>query len=350
MSERSDEFITWTSAVCVCGGVIAGFLHSVKWLFYPVVITTAVSFALLLVAGYPRARDWAETRTAQRRERLKRRPTSNIGSTWRYTANGFDAGQVMTTLSKAPLLPGTRPMMGEESWSSFKLGIVVSCEPLSNLLSTSQLREKFVAFLEQPLIRRLVSEVSTGSEELLWKNYGSNGRIGNSAILVREDDQTMDFFAWSLLGLRDHQSANIPYFAELIIQIEMRTADSSLAPPLNFLAWHNLLVDSLHVVSSFADFLRSSAKVSTFGYPSPQVGVRFAAPRDISQMIEQGELISIPGSPRAQQFSSYLVAEDEGESASDAVWELLRGVADHAMYLNGYEGIFQQFGGSSGAS
>jgi hypothetical protein len=350
MSERSDEFITWTSAVCVCGGVIAGFLHSVEWLFYPVVVITALSFVFLLVAGFPRARDWAIARSALRRERENLRPTTNIGSLWRYSANGFDAGIAMTTLNKAPLLPGTRLLTADDGWCSFKMGIVVSSDPLSDRPSTTQLRDKFITFLEQSSIRHVVEAASAGSKDLSWKSYGGNGRLSNAAVLVRDGDDAMDFFAWALLSMSDSQSNSTPQFAEFILQIELRTLEGSRTPALKFSSWHNLLVESLGIASNFAEFLTRDAEVSTFGSPPPQVGIRFSAPLDLAQMIDQEESKSIPGSPRMNQFPCYLLATEDGDTASSAVSELLRGVADHALYLNGYERIFETFNHSSEVS
>lgn len=347
MSERSNEFIVWISSVCICGGVIAGFLHSIEWLFIPVVIVTAGSFALLLASGYPRARYMAQIQTERRRERFQRRPALNVGTKWRFTTNGLDAGQAMTSLSKAPPLPGAHLVPGDEKWCSFKLGIEISSQPVDNSISTSNLRESFIAFLGQCPFSQFVSRDSDVNDNLVWMNYSSNGRISNAAVLVRDDDQTLNYFAWSLLSLRDDQRLSDPYFAELIVQVELRMKDGTVGAPLNFSSWHDLLKKSIQLVANFGEFLRRDAGVSTFSWPVAQLGIKFSAPVELSQMFETAGLKSIPGSPRMSQFSGYFVADDGGDSPSDVVWESLRSIADHALFLNDYESQFERFRGTS---
>lgn len=343
MQERSMGFIVWASGICAGAGVISSFVRNIEWLFIVFVAITVLAFGALVSSGYPSTREWIVTRASRRKQYILQLPVSTIWNHWRYTSNGFESGQMMTTLQKSPSLPGT-PMAGEEKYSSIKIGVIIACDPLGSVPGTSQLRDEFIVFLRHAPISTFMTEVLSEYIGGAWEIASSNGRLSNAAVFTPHDQH--NYLAWALLILREDDNPSFgsdPRYAELIVQVELRAENGSSAPVKNFSAWHNVLLQTLTIAPAFAKFLSDQAKVLVYNEPPAQVGVRFEAPMRLSEMIDRERIASIPGTPESRSFPGYLIATQSGEAASDAVSDLLRGVADHAMHLHGYESEFERF-------
>ena len=104
MKERSMGFVVWASGICAGAGVISGYVRNIEWLFIVFVVITILAFGALVSSAYPSTREWIVTRASRREQDIRQRPVSTIWDHWRYTSNGFESGQMMTTLQKSPSL------------------------------------------------------------------------------------------------------------------------------------------------------------------------------------------------------------------------------------------------------
>ena len=348
MKDRSKYFILWTSSICISGSAVAAFLHSIGWLFVCVVTISGVSFVALIAAGVPSAQEWLKFRAAERTQRALRRPVSSIWNKWRYTTDGFEAGQMSTTLRKSPAIPGAA-MAGYEKWPSVTVGIIVACESLGVLPETSDLRDGFIKLLDENSVSKIVACIVPDANELHWTSYSSNGRISNAAVFARENGDPLDARAWALLVLREgtvSPQGQTPQYGELLLHIDLRFESGAPAPPLSFASWHRMLIDIMSLAYKFANFLSDDLGVSIYNEPPTQVGICFNAPGNVDEIFDCEHLDRVAGSPQLRSYPCYLISTRSGVSESNAAWDLLRSVADHALHLHGYEVKIQGLGRS----
>jgi len=258
---------------------------------------------------------------------------------WRHTPNGAEAPGLMMITRKGFSHPGymTQP---PEKPPAVRIGMLVTCDPLGEKPSTSDLRDKFLAFLSRSPITELIPGLTYVGDDLSWRSYASNGRINNEAILTASDDQTDAPVISALMILNE---AGLPRYghdsrvAELVLHVEPRDKVGQPAPAADFKAWHESFVRALAVPSAFAQFLSQDVGIETYGDPPTQFGVQLTAYRSITQLVDPGGLPTVAGSQPSNWFLGFMIAERDGKGAGDVAVDLLTRVCDHALHLHGYE-------------
>ena len=214
--------------------------------------------------------------------------------------------------------------------------MVVACDPLGRMPTTSDLRDNFLSFLRQPPVWNLTRSLTHVGDDLAWRSYAGNGRINNEAVLTYRADQEEAPAASAMMILNEqgmrHYGQNLRT-AELVLRIEPRDPDGKPALPAGFQAWYDALVRALAVPEAFERFLSQAAGVTTYDDPPAQLGVQLDACHSISELIDCGGLWPVTGSWPSNSFAGYMIAERAGKQSTEVAVDLLTRVCDHALHL-----------------
>jgi hypothetical protein len=221
-----------------------------------------------------------------------------------------------------------------------RIGALVTCDPLGDAPTTSDLRDRFLAFLGSKPVSDLIRKLTYVGDNLSWRSYASNGRINNEAVLTNSDDKTKAPVVSAMMILNE---AGMPRWghddrvAELVLHIEPRGEDGMLASPVSLKGWHDAIIQALTIAGSFAQFLSQAAEVATYDDPPTKLGIELGAYRSIRELVDPGDIPTVAGSWDSNSFLGYMIAERDGKLPAGSAIDLLTRICDHALHLHGYE-------------
>jgi hypothetical protein len=267
-----------------------------------------------------------------------------ITDRWRSTHDGFEVPALMHHL-RDPITshPAYTRRLAQDGNAppSIRIGVLVACDSLGALPTTSAIRTAFLAFLNGRSVSALISELTHPGSGTEWKSWGANGRNTFTAILAGDDE---DATPVALAQLRPPVEGTSfagrdSLMAELLLQVEPRTANGTLAPAVNLAAWHCRLVRALAIPGPFADFLTRELGLATSADPLAQTGIALDVSRAMTELVDTEDLEPVPGSSPSTWFMGWAVADPDGEPARALAREWLTQMCDSTLNLNGYESV-----------
>jgi hypothetical protein len=228
---------------------------------------------------------------------------------------------------------------GVQDGSPFvRIGVCVSCEPISQDASSSRIGSGFVRFLSGDPVATLISLLTHVGDERSWMRLAGHGAIRLEAALGPAGETVKPVASAMLLP----PVAGMPMFGRpdgvacLWLHIEPRGPDGSTAPPANLSAWHQRLRHAISLAARFTEFLAGDLGSPTYDDPAARVGVLLnAAPMTL--LVDTGPLRTLPGAIHSSQFLGYAIADPAGQPARDIARTMLAQLCEYHLHLEDFE-------------
>jgi TIR domain len=253
---------------------------------------------------------------------------------WHYTSDGFEATPLMNMVHTA--MPGNP---GTSDQSPFvRIGVCVSCQPVSQDASSSRIGTGFVRFLRSDHVATLVSSLTHVGDELSWVRLAGHGAIRLEAALGDMSETAKPAASAMLLppvaGLQMHGRPDD--MACLWLHIEPRGPEGSTARPASLGVWHQRLQHAISLAARFNEFLVGDLSLATHDDPTARVGVMLnTAP--ITRLIDTGPLRPLPGAIPSHQFLGYAIADGAGQPARNIARTMLAQLCEYTLHLDDFE-------------
>jgi len=184
--------------------------------------------------------------------------------------------------------------------------MLVACQPIDPGSSGTELRAKFLAFLNSPTVRTLVEGLTTVDPGMSWKSLAGHGPRTLEAALTANENPTEDVPVASALFLPPTAGETL-YMrngrtATLILYVEPRTADGQVPAASDLLTWSRRFGLALAVPGAFAEFLDSNLQLATSNDPPAQLGIWLQSYQPLTVMVDIDGLHMLPGSSPSNQF------------------------------------------------
>jgi hypothetical protein len=248
---------------------------------------------------------------------------------WRHTADGFEASPLMNMANLA--LPGFEMVRGEAP--QFRVGISISCEPIKSGAGSSEIATKLLEFRRRPPVSSLLHAVLGEDDSLTWHRRAGNGVVSLEALLVRDKEPDKPIasvlFQPAISGLQPYGRAADTACLWLHVDPGQVPADLS--------EWYlrfNIVSD---LARAFAAFLADDLSLKTSDAPMARAGVMLQSVGPLTELVDTGDLASLPGAIVASQFLAFLIAEREGQPPGTVVRDLLTQLCDHSLHLADFE-------------
>ncbi len=265
---------------------------------------------------------------------------------WTQTTDGSKVAALMRIGDVAMSHP-SRFRLPNDTPPSMRVGMLVACEPLGADPPTSELRSRFLSLLQRQPITDLVEAVSHIEHGALWTPYAGRGRINHEAVLTAKNIQDEDApVASALLLLTDVGTSSFgrdPRFAELVLDIDLRKPDGEPAAPATLEAWHDRFVQMFNLPGFFTQFLTEDLDITTSAAPAAQLGVWLKTQHTMLELVDIGDLSTLPGSQPSPWFIGYSFANPLGQRPALAAAELLQQMCDYTLHVDKYEPLLAQF-------
>jgi hypothetical protein len=183
----------------------------------------------------------------------------------------------------------------------------------------------------------LVTSMRSIDRAHAWASFGGHGRTNLEAALSGDPDTPAASARLMLPEPGAAQFGRDPRVADLVLEVERTRGDGQALEPLSIPAWHALLVQSLGLASTLAQFLAGELTLNPTNDPAPQLGIWMRAPRTMTDLVDTGTLSEIPGTHISNAFVGYVVADPEGGDAREAASALLTQMCDYTLHLDAYE-------------
>jgi hypothetical protein len=272
---------------------------------------------------------------------LAPRPTPVLTDRWRHTTDGAEVPSLMRLTTTRVSHPGYGGRQSQDEPPSIKIGMLVACRPVDQSSGGSELRAKFLSFLNSPTMGQLIESLTFVAPDASWKNLAGHGLRTLEAALTLGDNPMDGVPVASALFLpptageslygRDGRSATF------ILYVEPRTAEGQVSPALDLSAWHRRFSLALAVPGAFADFLTEDLGLSAFGDPPAQFGVWLQSYQPLTIMVNAKGLRTLPGSTPSNQFIGWAFAAEDGNLISDTARDLLTQLCEYTLHLDAFE-------------
>jgi hypothetical protein len=266
---------------------------------------------------------------------------------WRTTTDGFEVPALMRMRDATAPQPAWRPQVpvGNEP-PSMRVGALVACEPLGHTLPTSELRQRFLNFMDSSTIAELVTAVSHVDGGSPWKPWAGNGRLMLEAGLTHDDTSgaAVPPTTWARLLLPEVGMSSYgrdPRFAEIIVHIEPRGTDGGSAEPVDIAAWHKRFTQALAIPGTLAEFLSDALDLDTADDPPAQLGISLMAPHGMAELVDLKGLKSLEGSSPSPWYMGWALADPAGQPIGKTAVELLRQMCDYTLHVDEYELVLE---------
>jgi hypothetical protein len=267
---------------------------------------------------------------------------------WRHTSDGAKVPSLMRLTHTALFHPGYGGRQPQDVPPSIKIGMLVACGPVDPGAGGSELRAKFLSFLNSSAMLQLIGSLTTVAPGASWKNLAGHGPRTLEAALTSSDNPLDEVPLASALFLpptvgealygRDGRSAT------LILYVEPRTVNGQVPPASDLAAWHRRFSLALAVSGTFADFLAEDLGLGAFGDPPAQFGVWLQSHQPLTIMVDTQGLRTLPGSTPSNQFIGWAFAAEDGNSIPDTARDLLTELCEYTLHLDAFEGTLAAFG------
>jgi len=228
-----------------------------------------------------------------------------------------------------------RPL--EETPPSVRIGMRMACAQIDPATATSTLRARFREFLGRPPVMELLREL-TEVGDAVWTPRNENPPFNFGAILAPPGSEEIPL-AWARLLLPDSQTQQYgrdARFAYLVLYLEPQQGGQP-APPAGLPIWHQHLGNALQLPAALAAFLTDVLELATTDDPAAEVAVWLKAQRSLTDLVEVDAFEAVAGSPQANWFTAYAIANPEGDHPSETALAWLRRLCDQSLHLIDYE-------------
>jgi hypothetical protein len=262
---------------------------------------------------------------------------------WRVTNDGHEVPALMRIKDTGFSHPGyMRQIAQEQTKPSLRVGALVACEPLGPEPSTSDLRQRFLSFLDSPPVMDLITAVSHVDKTLHWTPWGGHGRINLEAALVGDTgDVPVAPVASALMLLPEPGMSGFgrdPRFAQIVVHVQPHSVGGGPPKPVGLAAWHDRFTEALGIPAALASFLTQSLQLTTTAEPPAQVGVWLHAHK-IQELVDLDGLTPVAGTQPVPWYMGWSVADEHGSPAGETAIELLRQMCDYTLHLDQYEQV-----------
>jgi hypothetical protein len=268
-------------------------------------------------------------------------PGPVITDRWHHTSDGAKVPALMgmTHMSVSHRAYMERP--AHDAPPSVKIGVLVAAQPTGPILTGTELRAKFAAFLGCSAMNQLLAALTDLGPGMSWKNLAGNGPRTLEAALTAVDNPLDEIPAASALFLPPTPGESLygrnGRAATLILYIEPRTADGQVPPAADLAAWHERFRRALQLPQSFADFLATDLGLATSDDPPAQLGIWLQSTQPLTTMVDTGGLRTLPGSWPQNQFIGWAFTAADGDPAEQAARDLVIQLCEYTLHLDGYE-------------
>jgi hypothetical protein len=220
-----------------------------------------------------------------------------------------------------------------------RAAMLVACAPLGPAPSTSDIRASFLAFLNAYPVRALLAATTSTPEDATWTAWGDLPRRTFGAVLNGKDQHAPPV-AWARLHLPEAGAPHIgsdPRAAQFVLHAYPRTPEGDPAPAASLAALHSRLALVLDLPGALTEFLSRDLGLATTDCPPAQVGISLDAPQFITQLVDPGDLETLPGSSARTWFMGWALADPHGEPPPKLIHDWLTQLCDIALCVDGYE-------------
>ena len=267
--------------------------------------------------------------------------TLAITHRWHQTSDGARVPALMRLSQSSVFHPGYGGRQPDETPPSVKVGMLVGCQPIDAAISGTELRAKFLAFLNSPAVSNFVEALTAVDSGMSWKSLAGHGRRTLEAVLTAETNPLDGVPVASALFLplaaegslygRDEHSAT------LVLYVEPRTADGQVPSASDLATWSRRFNLALAVPRAFADFLEGDLGAATSNDPPAQLGVWLQSYQPLTVMVDIDGLRMLPGMSQSNRFIGWTFAAPDGKSATGAVRDLMVSLCEDTLHLDGFE-------------
>jgi pimeloyl-ACP methyl ester carboxylesterase len=271
--------------------------------------------------------------------------TSDRGRTvtdrWCHTSDGGKVPALMGLTHTGMLHPGYGARQAQDEPPSVKLGMLVACKPIGPSSSGSELRAKFITFLNSAAVHQVIEAHTYVASGMSWKNLAGHGPRTLEAALTAGDDAIEGIPIASALLLPPIAGESLygrsSDSATLILYIEPRTAAGRVPPASDLAGWFRRFNLTLTIPDAFAEFLSKDLGLGAFDDPPAQLGIWLKSHQPLTSMIDTRGLQMLPGSPPSNQFIGWAFADRHGKSISETTRDLLIQLCEYTLHLDSFE-------------
>jgi hypothetical protein len=269
--------------------------------------------------------------------------TSAVTDRWFHTSDGGKVPALMGLTHTGMWHPGYNGRQPQETPPSVKIGMLMACEPISPGSSGTELRAKFLTFLNSSAVRNLIEGLTTVEPGASWKNLAGHGPRTLEAALTASENPMEGVPVASALFLPPTAGEAL-YMrngnaATLILYVEPRTADGQLPPASILTTWARRFSLALAVPSTFADFLDSDLGLATSNDPPAQLGIWLQSHQSLTVMVNIDGLRALPGSSPSNQFMGWTFAYPDGKSTAGVARDLMIQLCEYELHLDDFERV-----------
>jgi hypothetical protein len=273
-------------------------------------------------------------------------PGPVITDRWRQTSDGGQVPGLMTLTHTGMSHPGYGGRQAQDTPPSVKIGMLVACQPIDPAARGTEMRAKFVAFLETEAVKTLIGALTDVSPGMSWKSLAGNGPRTLEAVLTAGEDVLEGVPVASALLLPPVAGESLygrnGQAATLLLYSEPRTADGGIPPASGLAAWYERFDLALAMPGAFAEFLAKDLRLGTSDNPGAQLGIWLQSYYPLSIMVDTGGLRSLPGSSPSNWFMGWAFATSDGMSGVATARDLLSALCEYTLHLDAFEEILDR--------
>lgn len=273
-------------------------------------------------------------------------PTPPITDRWCHTSDGGKVPSLMRLTHTSMSHPGYGGRQSQETPPSVKIGTLVACEPIDPASSGTELRAKFLVFLNSPPVHAMVAALTDVEPGMSWKNLAGHGPRTLEAALTASPAPLEGVPAASALFLPPMAGESLygrdGRAATLILYVEPRTADGQVPPASDLATWSRRFSLALAVPRAFADFLDGYLGLATSNEPPAQLGVWLQSYQPLTDMVDTDGLRMLPGSSPSNQFIGWILADPYGKSAAGTARDLIVQLCEYTLHLDDFEQLLAE--------
>ena len=261
---------------------------------------------------------------------------------WHHTSDGAKVPSLMRLTHTGLFHPGYGGRQPQHELPSIKIGMLVACGPVDPSAGGSELRAKFLSFLNSPAVCQLIGSLTFVAPGASWKNLAGHGPRTLEAALTAGGNPLDGVPLASALFLPPTAGESLygrdGRLATLLLYVEPRTANGLVPPASDLAAWHRRFSLALAVPGAFAGFLAEDLRLGAFGDPPAQFGVWLQSHQPLTIMVDVDGLRILPGSTPSNQFIGCAFAAEDGNLIPDAARDLLTELCEYTLHLDAFEG------------
>lgn len=236
----------------------------------------------------------------------------------------------------------------EPSPASLRIGIIMACGRLPrDSPPTSAIRAALLGFLNKPEIMNLVSELTdiTGKT---WKARDEHPRLNFGAVLAGDDESEAPV-AWARLLLPEGGRGADPFgrdarYADLVVHVELGTADGSPESPASLPTWHQRFTQVLKLPAALARLLTNDLGLATSSDPPTEIAIWLRARgSSLVELVDTSRFSVIPGT-HTNLFLGLAAADPHGQPGNRLAQSWLGDMCD-SLHLDGHEPALKSLAG-----